>query len=349
VPSVVATADETLALCHAVAEAGRGIVHIAPGDTFEWVYDLAEAFPQTITWSAILAYPPAKPVNWQHKLGLHAERLAAGRAPDVHPQVTSRILTFQFTIANPIILYGCPAFGQLARAVNDDARTAMLRDGSWRASAREQADALPVNWDSIIVDETHDSAAAGCNMRAVATRRGTHPVDALADLALADGLRTRLVVAAANTDQDAVGTLLSAPGCILGLTDAGAHVGQLCDAAMALHFLAEYVRDRRLMSMEAGLRKVSAEIAEVVGLDGRGTLHAGAHADIVVIDWDRLSPGPVIRTHDLPGGADRLVANEPAGLHHVLVNGTFIRRDGQAAANAPLSGQVLGPKRYRAR
>ena len=49
--------------------------------------------------------------------------------------------------------------------------------------------------------------------------------------------------------------------------------------------------------------------------------------DLVVLDWERLAPGPVRRVRDLPGGGDRLVTDQPDGIVHVVVNGTPIRRD----------------------
>jgi adenine deaminase len=59
------------------------------------------------------------------------------------------------------------------------------------------------------------------------------------------------------------------------------------------------------MSMEAGVRKVSAEIAEILGLEDRGTLRVGAHADVVVMDWDRLAPGPILRGGVYSNAADQ--------------------------------------------
>ena len=43
-------------------------------------------------------------------------------------------------------------------------------------------------------------------------------------------------------------------------TDAGAHVGQLCDATLPVDFLATWIRDRELMSLEAGVHKLTGAI-----------------------------------------------------------------------------------------
>jgi N-acyl-D-aspartate/D-glutamate deacylase len=84
------------------------------------------------------------------------------------------------------------------------------------------------------------------------------------------------------------------------------------------------------MSLERAVQKLSAEPASIFELQGRGTLAPGNHADVVVFDPDTVAPGPVRRVQDFPAGADRLTADAPEGVTHVLVNGTPIREDGVA-------------------
>ena len=346
VPSVVASAAETEALMMTVADVGRGIAHVAPGDTFEWVYDFAARFGHTLTWSAILAYPdaPSRAVTWRDKLARQSEAIAGGL--DVHPQVTSRVLTFQFTLENPLVLYGYAAFATLDP--NDvEKRKAAFRDPGWRRRAAEEISARgPGPWTTMIVGETEQPGLQGRTIADIAAERQSEPIDALVDVALAEGLGTRFSVAAANQDPASVASLLTGPGCVLGLSDAGAHIGQLCDAVMPLHFLSEWVRDRGLMPLEAGIRKTSGELADVVGLRDRGYVRTGAHADVVVLEWDNVAPGPIRRVRDLPGGGERLVAHEPEGLRHVLVNGTPIRVDHEMQRPERLPGMLLEPKTY---
>jgi N-acyl-D-amino-acid deacylase len=165
------------------------------------------------------------------------------------------------------------------------------------------------------------------------------------DIALADELSSRFTINFANDDPDAVAALLQEPGCVLGLSDAGAHIGQICDAVMPLDFLAHWVRDRELMTAEAGIRRLTGELADLTGLHGRGYLAEGAAADVVVLDWKALDPGPTRRIVDFPAGGDRLVADAPRGLRHVLVNGTPIRRDDEPVSPAPRPGQLLSNRR----
>ena len=141
--------------------------------------------------------------------------------------------------------------------------------------------------------------------------------------------------------------ILRTDGCVLGLSDAGAHHSGMCDASLPVDFLANWVRDRDLMPIEQGVRKVSGELADFIGLTDRGYLEVGQAADIVVFDLDDLDPGPLHRVHDFPADSDRLTADAPRGLRHVLVNGAGIRIDGDdvRAKLDTLPGQMLATDR----
>ena len=61
-------------------------------------------------------------------------------------------------------------------------------------------------------------------------------------------------------------------------------------------------------------------------------LREGAHADICVFDPEKVGPGKIRRVQDFPAGADRLTADTPTGIRHVLVNGTPICENGESLA-----------------
>jgi len=84
--------------------------------------------------------------------------------------------------------------------------------------------------------------------------------------------------------------------------------------------------------MERAVQMLSADLTDLYGFTDRGRLVAGQAADVVVFDPATISPGPLRRVWDLPTGEDRLVADEPTGIVHVLVNGTPIHRDGRSLA-----------------
>jgi len=150
----------------------------------------------------------------------------------------------------------------------------------------------------------------------------------MCDLALAEDLATRFRAYIANDDADEVGRLLTHDHVALGLSDAGAHVDQLCDAPLPTDLLGRWVRDRGVMPLEAAVRKLTGEPADMFGFVGRGYLREGNAADVCVFEPATIGPGPTARVRDFPADGERLTAEEPRGLRHVLVNGTPIRVDG---------------------
>ena len=121
--------------------------------------------------------------------------------------------------------------------------------------------------------------------------------------------------------------LLTEDHVVLGLTDAGAHVDQLCDAPLPTDLLGNWVRERGLMPLERAVRKLTGEPADMFGFEGRGYLREGYFADVTRLRPDDGGPGPQRRLRDLPADGERLTAEEPSGVRHVLVNGALIRRD----------------------
>jgi N-acyl-D-amino-acid deacylase len=121
---------------------------------------------------------------------------------------------------------------------------------------------------------------------------------------------------------------------VLGLSDAGAHVGQLCDAPLPTDLLGNWVRERAVIPLEEAVRKLTSEPAALFRFTDRGALRPGAFADVAVFEPERVAPGPLRRVRDFPAGADRLTADEPEGMRHVLVNGTPIRADGESDLGA---------------
>lgn len=79
-------------------------------------------------------------------------------------------------------------------------------------------------------------------------------------------------------------------------------------------FLGRYVRDRGLMSVSEGVRRVTSLPALTFGLEGRGLIRPGFIADLVVFDPESV--------HDGSTYADPLA--KPDGISCVLVNGEAV-------------------------
>jgi len=91
------------------------------------------------------------------------------------------------------------------------------------------------------------------------------------------------------------------------------------------------------------VHKLTGEPAGVYGLTDRGTIDVGKAADLCVFDPDTVAPGPLRRLRDFPADGERLTADAPEGITHVLVNGVPIRADGEMVPEAlnSLPGRLL--------
>jgi N-acyl-D-aspartate/D-glutamate deacylase len=173
----------------------------------------------------------------------------------------------------------------------------------------------------------------GRTLAEIADERGVHPLDAAIDLALEENLKTRFRVVLANDDEDEVGKLLQDERAVLGLSDAGAHASQLCDACFSTHLLSHWTRDKGVLSLEHAVWRLTGQPAEIFGISDRGRIEEGLAADLVAFDPDTVGVTDMERVWDLPAGADRLIANS-TGVEHVWVNGDAIRQNGQDVENA---------------
>jgi N-acyl-D-aspartate/D-glutamate deacylase len=162
------------------------------------------------------------------------------------------------------------------------------------------------------------------------------------DIALDDQLTTRFNATVANNNMEGIEFLLPRDDVLLGLADSGAHVSQLCDACFATDLLGNWVRERKVMGLEQAVHKLTGEPARVYGLDDRGVVAEGRAADLVVFDPATVAPGPLKRVVDFPADGERLTADAPVGVTHVLVNGSPIRVDGEPVdVSTDRPGRVL--------
>jgi N-acyl-D-aspartate/D-glutamate deacylase len=279
--------------------------------------------------------------------------MAKGSA--VYPQVSPRPLTFSMNLVEPFTLNTSPVFAGLMAGSLDD-RIRAYSDPAWRQQVRDgwasgPQGGLPPRWETYELMESRvHPELIGHRLQTLGDDRGVDVFDLLLDLALDEhslrDIRVRAIVA--NDDEDGVRTLLQEDGCTLGLSDAGAHVSQLCDAPQATDLLATWVRDKGVLSVEQAVHKLTQVQAELFGFAGRGVLKEGYAADVVVFDPDTVAPGPLRRLNDFPAGAERLTADQPVGMRHLLVNGTPVIDDGQlldSAVNAR-PGQLVSPTAY---
>src|SRR5437762_13320993 len=156
---------------------------------------------------------------------------------------------------------------------------------------------------------------------AKAQRKGI--IDAFLDLAIEENLDTELLHGENNVDDAAVAQILTYPNAIIGLSDGGAHVQFQSGFGFSTRLLSEWVREKKVMSLETAVRRLTFESASTFGLYDRGLLRPGMVADIVIFDPDTVKPLPLETVHDFPTGAKRI--KEPAqGIHMTIVNGQVV-------------------------
>jgi len=347
IPSRWADRTEIEALCNAVASTGRGTVGIngaAENLRFEQIYDLQIALGVPFTYTALLTSSTGSHMK---ALAIHERGLARGA--DVRPQVSCRPLAFSMTMVEPFTLNINPVFAELMPRSLDERRAAYA-DPAWRGRVRDAwaADTrLTPRWETFeVMESTAHPELVGRRLLGIADERGAEPFDLLLDLTLDEpDLRLRVKAVLANDDEAGIAVLLQADGCTLGLSDAGAHVGQLCDAPLATDLLAHWVREKGVLTLEDAVRKLTSAQADLFGFDDRGVIREGAFADLVVFDPETVAPGPLRRVRDFPAGAERLTADQPIGMHHLLVNGTPVIVDGQLDADAVAArpGRIVRP------
>lgn len=93
--------------------------------------------------------------------------------------------------------------------------------------------------------------------------------------------------------------------------------------------LSKFVREEKVLTLEEAVKKMTSLPAKRLGLKDRGVLKTGAFADLVIFDPDKV--------RDTAGYTEPYAY--PEGIHHVIVNGTFVVRDGFHTGKLP--GRVL--------
>lgn len=348
IPSRLADLAELEALIAPLRDLNKGVIALLPSEKVKHadVYGIQQRAGRPLTWTALLTI---KGFPWHEQIisDNDAARAAGG---DVWPQISVRPLAFQMNLREPFTFNMVPAFAKLMGGSEED-RIRAYRDPAWRAAALaelEHGSTFRPNWNSLDIAESNThSDLIGRLVIDIARERGCSPLDVMLDTSLDEDLSTRFRSVLANDDPEAIEWLLGRDGVLLGLADSGAHVSQLCDACLPTDLLGNWVRERGVITLERAVHKLTGEPAKVFGLDnaqgGRGLLREGMAADITVFDPATVAPGPLRRIRDFPANGERLTADAPSGVTHVLVNGVPIRIDGEMSAEgtASLPGQVL--------
>ncbi len=343
VPSRLATSEEIIEIAQALGDVG-GIMQATQGRglSHDEFGRIAETTGANVSWTALLASTLGP---GSHLKDLEKAHALADRGLPVFPQVAVQPVQFEMSWKAPFIYEGMRVFQPVAQS-DFEGRKAYYADRDWREQFKDKAGnggKIGDRWARTeITWFPPDPSMEGKNVQVLADELGQDPVDVMLDMALDADLDMRIVQDVVNHDRDEIDELLHDPTTVIGLSDAGAHASQLCDAKYSTEFLSTFVRERESFDVEQAVHMLTQRPAQIFGIEDRGTLSDGGWADVVVFDMENVGHEGKRRVYDLPAGADRLIS-DATGIDAVVVNGTIIRQHGEDAVSAEssLPGKLL--------
>ncbi|RPH41151.1 MAG: hypothetical protein EHM87_20440 [Burkholderiales bacterium] len=330
-PSTIATDAELHAMLEPMREAGRGVFMSATGPraTPEYMEDVAARTGRPAFISTVLAmYSDSAPTRGLAMYDRCAE--AIDRGHEVRIQASCQPLTFDFDLHTPYVWYPLPSFAPVKAAAGDpEALARIYADPSFRESFRADLRSPPSgviftgDWTQVAVAIASDARrdTQDRTIAALAAEAGVDPIDWLFDFGLAERLGARFAGRFFNNRDEGVAPLITHRAGVITLSDAGAHLGYLCDAGFGLHLLGHWARETGTFTLQEAVRRLTSHPADAYRIPGRGRIAPGAAADLLLFDPTTVGISRLRAAHDLPGGARRLV-RDPVGVHGTWVNGT---------------------------
>lgn len=227
-----------------------------------------------------------------------------------------------------------------------------LRDPEMRAKIRAEALNPSGDWEAMVdlcgpegvmpigFVKPENQQYVGKRLSEIAALRGQEWVDAAFDLFLSEEQRISTIYFMMTDDN--LRLQLQQPWIMIG-TDAGGldpawakPIGPYHPRAYGTYtrVLGRFVREEKVLPLEDAVRKMSAAVAQRLGICDRGLLRAGLLADVVIFD-----PATV---------ADRATFDDPhqlsVGVREVWVNGVRVLQNGEHTGATP--GRIVdGPGR----
>jgi N-acyl-D-aspartate/D-glutamate deacylase len=342
---------------HGVVQAVSDFDMMQGPDRFDPEFDLLEAVAEAAGRPLSISTMQRDHAPQQWKRIFERVERASARGLDVRCQVGARaigvLLGLEATF-HPFV--GHPSYKAIAHLPLAE-RVAQLRDPATRARILiEKPDLLA--GDGTAIPPLVDYFLANVHliaMRLFRLDRGYEPrlFDCLAgeasranqpvlhyiyDALLEDDGRALLYFPLYNytgMNLDVVREMLVHPRALMGLSDAGAHVGTVCDASMPTFLLSHWARDRpNGLPLERVVQMQARDTARFIGLRDRGTLEIGMRADLNLVELGKVSLGRPTVARDLPAGGRRLV-QPAAGYLATVVAGELIAERGRMTGARP--------------
>jgi len=356
VPSLGAAARELATIGRAVGSTGHGVMQlISDFDDIDAEFDLIRevAIASGRPLSFTLLQHDFLPERWREVM----RRVDAARAQqlDIKAQVACRAIGMIHGLEcsmHPFFL--APTYVAMAQRPLAE-RVARMREPEVRARILQEAAVAPENRRlNTITQSFHKqfpiSGAAEYepkpedSIAGIAQRLGRPPAEVAYDLLLEDEGYKKFYFPLYNysaSDLEVVREMMSHPATLLGLGDAGAHCGYICDASYPTYLIKHWARDRTRgprLGLEFLVHAQTQRNAQAMGLTDRGALLPGMMADINLIDYAALDLTPPEMIYDLPAGGRRLV-QRGLGYEATFVAGEMVAEKGLATGALP--GRLL--------
>jgi len=353
IPSRLATDEEIIELACALGEINRGAVQISRGslgvsvpvrETVQLFEKIAGQSGRPVIWQSI-AHRWDRPNEWRELLDLAKESL--DRGIQSYPLCNARLFNNRLTLKNAQVFDDLPTWKTILFLPLDE-RIKAFRDPEARRKLRYEAveekksSRFSRRWDLVYMIKAATAANKHLEKKSVAEIakiRGQDVIDAFLDLSLKEGLDTEFQTSSTNGDEQAVAEIIRSPFVLVGQSDAGAHLIYDAGFGYATRLLGYWIREKNIMSLEEGVRKLTFMVASIFGLPDRGLLRPGMAADLVIFDPATVRECEPEMVQDLPGNEKRLI-QKAVGIETTIVNGQVLVQRGEHTGSLP--GMVLG-------
>ncbi|MGQ4810082.1 N-acyl-D-aspartate deacylase [Candidatus Entotheonellaceae bacterium PAL068K] len=339
--------EELFAVTDVLRQVGTGVIQCGGGANPEienrLVSRLSAACGRRIMYNTILQSARA-PERWKEHLAVVEATAKAGNR--AFPMCSPNAIKQRFDLHNCQVFRGMEHWHPIListpeeklRAYSDPAVRQTLRRDLEAPGAKAM---FSQRWDLMEIVEPQrprNQTLKGKSVAQLAAELGKDALDAFLDLAVEEELNTVFVLSEINVDPEAVATLLSSPYTVVGLSDGGAHVQFDSGVSFSTRLLGYWVREQRIMSLEAAVHQITFNSASAFGIYDRGLIRPGMAADLAIWDADTIAPVPEDIVHDFPNNGWR-IREQAEGVHYTVVNGDVLIEKGQHTGALP--GRVL--------
>jgi N-acyl-D-amino-acid deacylase len=353
IQSRFATNEEIIELACALGEINQGAVQISRGsmgvsvpipESLKLFEEISSRSGRPVVWQSI-AHRWERPNEW--RVLLDAAKETIDRGVQSYPLCNARLFNNRLTMKNAQVFDDLPTWKTIL-FLPLEARIAAIKDPETRKKMRFEAvedkklSRFSRRWDLVYLVNAvkpENKYLEKKSVAEIAKIRNQDVIDAFLDLSLEEGLDTEFQTSSNNGDETAVAEIIRTPYVLVGQSDAGAHLIYDAGFGYATRLLGYWIREKKIMSLEDGVRKLTFMVASIFGLRDRGLLRPGMAADVTIFDPATVRECDAHLVQDLPGNEKRYV-QKAIGIEMTIVNGqVLVEKESHTGA---LPGAVLG-------